>query len=449
MSSEEIFNSTFSTEDLTELKAYPLRWIVFSLLAIRLVGTIGMGLLLGFSSIWLRRNYYEVFLLVHISLSAVVLVGLFIHTSVFTGGYDRYLWPVVIVWLLDRIVRIIRLIYCNLYIRQNGEALLSSKGTASYDSASKLIRLEITPGSGALAPRPGQFYYIYQPLRWRGYESHPFTVGSWSQITDNKGFSGAEIVHSEERKSGYPAKYTLVFWIRPFDGWTRRLRSQCIHSEGNKIETTFLLEGPYGTSIPLYNFENVVLIAGGAGFAGVWPHIEDHMRRSQSLDSQQTHVGVHSPAAPLVRTKSITLVLASRQSGLFNELLETETVCRLSKLGVKIEFYSTSRSTNSSTNIQEPDENTRLLLEENETLSGQHAPTFIPIKHGRPNIRKILNQALCNSCETEAGSSNTNMRAAVLVCGPAAMSDETRIAVRELLQKERRGIEYYEEAFNW
>lgn len=36
-----------------------------------------MSLLLGFSSIWIRKHTYEVFLLLHISMSVLVIVGLF------------------------------------------------------------------------------------------------------------------------------------------------------------------------------------------------------------------------------------------------------------------------------------------------------------------------------------------------------------------------------------
>lgn len=36
-----------------------------------------MSLLLGFSSIWIRRHTYEIFLLLHIALSVLTIVGLF------------------------------------------------------------------------------------------------------------------------------------------------------------------------------------------------------------------------------------------------------------------------------------------------------------------------------------------------------------------------------------
>lgn len=41
------------------------------------MATIAMSLLLGFSSIFLRKHTYEIFLLLHISMSVLTIVGLF------------------------------------------------------------------------------------------------------------------------------------------------------------------------------------------------------------------------------------------------------------------------------------------------------------------------------------------------------------------------------------
>nr|KMM71584.1 metalloreductase [Coccidioides posadasii RMSCC 3488] len=414
------------------------------------VGTIGMGLLLGFSSIWLRRNYYEVFLLIHIALSAVILIGLFIHTSIFTGGYDKYLWPVVIVWILERAARLVKLVHCNIYLRRSGKKPLISKGTAYYDRSSNLIRLRIVPGLGTLVPRPGQFYYIYQPLKLRGYESHPFTVGSWSQHIEGEP-DHFRPVSPERHKIEMPISYSLTFWIRPFNGWTRRLQSECI-SQGCAVQSTFLLEGPYGVSIPLHKYENVILIAGGAGFAGVWPHIEEHLRRSCVPVLQLTEDTPHSKGLPIpaTRTRNMTLIMASKQRELYNELLDGEKLRLLSQTGIRTEFYSTSYSTCSSRSAEEAlDETSHLLSRDTDPIHGHRALTSIPIKHGRPNITKIINHSLYDAYGDEEPVSNSGLQTAVLVCGPAAMADDTRAAVRDLLKKGYKGIDYFEEAFNW
>jgi hypothetical protein len=76
-----------------------------------------------------------------------------------------------------------------------------------------------------------------------------------------------------------------MFWIRPFDGWTRRLRNDCLRSPTLTVDSTFLIEGPYGQVSPLYSYERVILIAGGSGIAGVLPYVQEHLRRRSSSTS--------------------------------------------------------------------------------------------------------------------------------------------------------------------
>ncbi|KAI1923069.1 hypothetical protein LOZ52_001223 [Ophidiomyces ophidiicola] len=419
------------------------------------VGTIGMSLLLGFSSIWLRRNYYEVFLLIHILLSVVVLVGLFIHTSIFVGkynAYDIYLWPVVVVWVVDRIARLVKLARCNFHVQRNGMKLITSKGRANYDRASNLIRLEISPGSSTLLPQPGQFYYIYQPLKWRGYESHPFTAGSWAESPKVVQDGMYTHLNTEMTKDRAAARRKIIFWIRPFNGWTRRLRSECLRSQDYTIHSTFLIEGPYGNPISLHTYENVILIAGGTGIAGVWPHLEEHMRRSyvsaRGLATEhgpETSDMSESLPSAVTCTKNITLIFASRQQALNDELFCSETLSLLEQKGVKIEFYSTSQSDRPALLA---DENTGLLSQAQDTY-GPRTSISIAMKHGRPDIKKSVSQVLYDTFGNDRSLHGAGTQTVVLVCGPAAMADETRAAVRGALKAGYRAIDYYEEAFNW
>ncbi|KAI1953886.1 hypothetical protein LOZ57_000228 [Ophidiomyces ophidiicola] len=419
------------------------------------VGTIGMSLLLGFSSIWLRRNYYEVFLLIHILLSVVVLVGLFIHTSIFVGkynAYDIYLWPVVVVWVVDRIARLVKLARCNFHVQRNGMKLITSKGRANYDRASNLIRLEISPGSSTLLPQPGQFYYIYQPLKWRGYESHPFTAGSWAESPKVVQDGMYTHLNTEMTKDRAAARRKIIFWIRPFNGWTRRLRSECLRSQDYTIHSTFLIEGPYGNPISLHTYENVILIAGGTGIAGVWPHLEEHMRRSyvsaRGLATEhgpETSDMSESLPSAVTCTKNITLIFASRQQALNDELFCSETLSLLEQKGVKIEFYSTSQSDRPALLA---DENTGLLSQAQDTY-GPRTSISIAMKHGRPDIKKSVSQVLYDTFGNDRSLRGAGTQTVVLVCGPAAMADETRAAVRGALKAGYRAIDYYEEAFNW
>ncbi|PGH17682.1 hypothetical protein AJ79_01044 [Helicocarpus griseus UAMH5409] len=500
------------------------------------VGTICMSLLLVFSSIWLRRNYYETFLLIHIMFSIVIIFGLFIHTGIFKGQFDlysRYLWPVVIIWSLDRLARLARLLSCNLHLRFNEKSVEFTESVVSYNTASDIIRLEIMPGARNIKPRPGQHYFIYQPLGWVGYESHPFTVGSWSAVDDeddyppNEGgdLSSTAAVQSED---GTPAAseeatvdatdnkkstYKLVFWIRPFDGWTKRLRSECLNSPKRTLTTNFLIEGPYYGGIELHNFDNVILIAGGTGIAAALPHVEDHLRRTGTIskprrrervlnslattissslldDSSSSSSSDSSPSqfAPIkatvanniqallrTRTSNVTLIWTTRQESFIREVASRELAPALGREDIAVRFYCTSSSLSSpqlsdsddadSQPIQQVDENTSLLSffrDVRDTVKGRgrgkgkgngndsdigSPPLPIYINSGRPDIKDTITTSIRDIGND--GILSSVGKTAILVCGPAEMADEARVAVHGLLKERYMGVEYFEETFGW
>ena len=109
------------------------------------------------------------------------------HVIIFEGrGYDYYLWPVVAIWISDRMLRLARVVYCNLHIRLQLGETQSTHSTATYDPASNVVRLEVIPGSAVHQPTASSFYYLYQPFRFRGWESHPFTLGSWEDAVEHQ-----------------------------------------------------------------------------------------------------------------------------------------------------------------------------------------------------------------------------------------------------------------------
>ncbi|KAG5299756.1 ferric-chelate reductase [Histoplasma capsulatum G186AR] len=469
------------------------------------IGTVCMSLLLVSSSIWLRRNYYEIFLIIHITFSLVIICGLFMHTSIFKGKfnlYDRYLWPVVVIWALERFARLARLTSCNLHLRLHKKSIAYTKSVVSYSEASDIIKLEITPGSCNLHPKPGHHYYIYQPVRWQGYESHPLTAGSWTVLgnyvehypsAESSVLSSAST--SVQSGTGTPiafkknitgdltdAQYKLVFWIRPFNGWTKRLRSECLKSPKQSLTTSFLIEGPYYCAIELHTFENVILIAGGTGIAAALPHIEEHLRRTGSMPSHdtiliaQSSVSSRLPSSPSsstsllephlpidpprTRTSNITFVWTTRQAAFIHEVATRELGPALRRADITTQFYYTASSQSQTyrpsysidlrSQQNMTDEGTALLPSfdgiDNKAAIYSDCPTFpmIDIQPGRPDIGNIIMASV-----REAGDQRTRVRTAVLVCGPAEMADEARMAVHAVLKQGYRDVEYFEESFGW
>lgn len=407
-----------------------------------------MSCLWIFSHAWVRVKFYESFLLIHIALSLVTLIALFFHTSVFGHEYDAYLWPVVAIWSTDRLLRIVRIIYCNFQATFSKHVIRTTNTVATYNKESDVIRLEVEPAHSLIEPSPGQFFYLYQPLSWTGYENHPFTLGAYNLPIG--GFGGATSSSADDNDmkqvesagssfdsddcsrpysgslNGFvqPArnrdtKRTLVFWVRPYDGWTKRLRDSCLRSASGICHPKLLLEGPYGHTELLHTYDNVLLIAGGTGIASAVPYILDHMARSKTSN---TH------------TTDIQLVWTARQKAFIDDLCQRELAPALLRPDVQASFFSTRLDTNKETDV--------LCDDMGDCKSDRPVMPHIKVQDERPDIRNII---LGAARKAHADSASL----AVLVCGPAGMADASRAAVQEALKAGCHSVEYVEEAFGW
>ncbi|RAL15780.1 ferric reductase family protein [Aspergillus homomorphus CBS 101889] len=402
--------------------------------------TVLMVLILPLAIQWLRHRAYEIFLLLHIVFSVGLLVGCFYHTIIFSDhGYWTYLWPAVAMWVMDRVLRLVRLLYCNIHVRVNaGNRILYTKSLASYDHSADVIRLEVAPGSKRLCPTPGQYYYLYQPFRLTGWESHPFTLGHWFYEADYKDASptpplakgdhsidvtqvpllsdsSSESTHTAEElqlKRDAPRGLKLVFWVRPYDGWTRQLRDQCMRSPTLSIDKTILLEGPYGDQFPLWNYESVLLVAGGTGIAAIIPYIHEHILRT-----------VEDPEQAASQTRDMQLVWVARQASFIRQIAARELAPALTRDDFRASFYSTEK--------RNPHEHDRV-----ESMDD------LDIAQGRPNVESLV---LAHAHAAQLSESSV----AVLVCGPVALADQTRAAVHLALKRGYKGIRYVEESFSW
>ncbi|RFU31402.1 hypothetical protein B7463_g4916, partial [Scytalidium lignicola] len=423
------------------------------------IGCITMSLLLVFSSVFLRHKSYEAFLIIHIVLSLLTIVALYYHTHLVFDSYTPYLWPPMALWAIDRIVRIVRQVYCNLHIKLWG-SITGTRTTAYYSTKTNAIRLEVIPGSQILKPKPGQHYYLYQPLRWRGWENHPFTLASWTEVEDRKvksidppttnvnllmdsltkeittsptttplDGSSDNVSHSSSDKhiASSAGSYKLTFYIRPFDGWTRNFRDECMTSTTGAIHPRIFIEGPYGEHYPLHNYENIIFVVGGTGISGALPYIQDHLTRSCNAPP-----GIKT--ALTTRTRNITLVWAAKEPGILHDIASRELRPVLGREDVHASFYTTSPKESPSTIV-----NTALDTREN---PGQNA---LEIIHGRPIVGAVIAAAI----DQVQAAGSIGGRIAVLCCGPATMAADARTAVHRALRGGKREVDYFEEVFSW
>ncbi|THY21177.1 putative FRE family ferric-chelate reductase [Aureobasidium pullulans] len=393
-------------------------WLLLGVMA-----TITMSLLLLFSVSWLRIKFYEIFLVLHIALSVITLVGCFLHTSIFNARYDAYLWPIVIVWALDRGLRLLRLICCNLQVRFSEKVISRTYTIASYSKGSDVIRLDVRTDSFLATPAAGQFYYLYQPTTWQGYENHPFTLGAWSSSSIGSDEAGSSLLRStgthddfDEEDGAFSASkrqshgQTLTFWIRPYDGWTKRLRDSCLASPTYTTIPTILLEGPYGHHCPIATFNSVLLIAGGTGIASAVPYILEHIALSRSGKTATTQMH---------------LLWTARQASFIHQVFARELRDVSHRDDFSTDLFFT-RQNDSHTDDEE----------------GHDVALRTEIQQGRPDIAAAISKAAMKA-------EMMGQRVAVLVCGPPAMADEARIAVHGVMKRGCFGIEYFEESFGW
>ncbi|KAL1839028.1 hypothetical protein VTJ49DRAFT_1928 [Mycothermus thermophilus] len=338
-----------------------------------------------------RHAYYETFKLAHISLAILSILGLWYHLDLKSLPQLRYLYAVVACWILERAARLARLAYRN----------LGAGGTRTL--------VEALPGGACRVTvtmarpwqfRPGQHAYLYMPTVgfW---QSHPFTV-AWSDEGDHHADPGSDKLPIT--RQDIAKKTTVSFVIRGRTGFTGALYSQAASRPDGKMVTRCFVEGPYRGSSRLHSYGTVMLFAGGVGITQAVPHVREL---------------VDGFAKGTVATRRVVMVW-SIQSPEHLEwirpwMTEVLAMPRRREVLKVLLFVSRPRSTKEI-----------------------HSPSAtVQMFPGRPNIETLLGMEMENQIGTMG----------VTVCGPGALSDDVRRAVRN---KQYHGeVDFIEEAFSW
>jgi predicted ferric reductase len=256
------------------------------------VATLFACIMILVSSLYFRRLSYELFLVSHIVMAVIVIVGSWYHVVerfAVLDGYTMWLWTASAVWFFDRLVRIIRI------------AKLGARWATVTEIADGYIRVDIPDvrWDGA----PGNKAYVYFPSLspFRPWENHPFSPVPFSFLAPPTGSttavsaSSAEVLENEGTEQQHEAQDVektpvgvrlaatalspegsvtttagISLFIRKSKGMTGSLKSH------DSLYT--LLEGPYPntTSSRILQCDRVLLFAGGIGITGVLPWTRAH-----------------------------------------------------------------------------------------------------------------------------------------------------------------------------
>ncbi|KAM7222408.1 Ferric reductase like transmembrane component domain containing protein [Rhypophila decipiens] len=337
-----------------------------------------------------RHAFYEIFKLLHIALAIVSIVGLWYHLALKDLPQLKWLQIAVVGWAVERAIRIILVGYRN----------FGAGGTKTL--------VEALPGGSCRVTvtmarpwnfKPGQHAYLYFPFI-SYLQSHPFSV-AWS---DEGEHLDGEKLPMDRHDVLTKQKTTVSFIIRGRTGFTGTLYNKAAACIDGRMVTRCLVEGPYGGLHNMHSYGTVMLFAGGVGITQAVPHVRDL-------------VVAYSNGTAATRKVVLVWVIQSPEHlewirPWMTEILSMEK--RREVLRIML-FVSRPRSTKEI-----------------------HSPSAtVQMFPGRPNVDTLLGMEMENQVGTLG----------VSVCGPGALSDEVRRAVRN--RQYHGSIDFVEEAFTW
>ncbi|PVH69696.1 ferric reductase like transmembrane component [Cadophora sp. DSE1049] len=408
---EAVLHSLAYTVMIVAAWAYYLTYYQQKYFVNGVLATIFMVAVLVASVYPLRRSFYEIFLWLHIILSVLVIITMYYHVEIFRG-YTNYIYPCIFIWIFDRLLRTLRILSFN-------PQFWNTHANITYSPHSNIVRLTVPYTTSFIKPRPGTFYYIYVLDNWRFWENHPFTLGFATPETQ-----AGSPVHSPSSSinpTAQPTPSTLTFLIRPYKGFTSRLRSSCLTSPSRTSTHRVLIEGPYGETQPFHSYTNILFIVGGTGIAVPLSYLNTLLSSDSDSNSKAR-----------TTTTSINIVWAVRERAFLDEVVGRD--------------FREALWNDKDDDNEGIDTDTGIDIDIK--CPGQRKA--VKIQRGRPNVFSEVENAVrdadSNSYSNVAGGGGD---LAVVACGPGMMADDARRAVVSMLGRGVSGIEYFEESFNW
>ena len=362
-----------------------------------MIGLVAMLLILILSLSPLRHAFYETFVNIHIILALITFVGTWVHcgSATIPGGLPQLPWIMIVmgIWLVERLVRFVRLVYINWSDRGFTDAICEALPGNVTRVTLRLPRfVDVQPGTHAY-------------LRFIGvssWESHPFSI-AWVQHNHNS--SSLPI----DEKDDFPiidrSKYTtqVSFIVGAHTGMTRKLFDK-VERSGRSLCLRAAMEGPYAGHHSLDSYGHAVLFAGSTGITHQLSYIR-HLLEGYNNGT--------------VATRRLTLIWVVREY----EALEwvrpyMDALLRIPhrKDILRINVFVT-RPKNPQDIVS--------------------SSTTVKMFPGRPNVGLLI----AKEAQEQVGAM------CVTVCGPGALADDVRDAVRT--SQGQTVIDFVEESFTW
>ena len=361
-----------------------------------------------------RRWNYRIFYTVHVILSTALPLVLFFHVP----HMRIYLYETAAVYILNRLTR-------SLSVSDPLATVRSIPNTSLVE-----ISIPCDVGDPAQRPytkyRPGQHAYVSIPKTpvSRPFHSNPLTAFS---IPGTDGH--------------------LKFVARALNGSTRKLAMLAEKSPAG-IQVRLHIEGPRGLSNledKLLQYDRVLFVAGGVGATFILP-----LYRQLLSDL--------SPGIGSYRRQKVNFVWIARSASEVTWAVPTTDQREKEGFVERLKICITGGASAAATAEDEIDaaaaaidgndgielEEQKQLLADDDvvvvpTAAARSSSKDLPIYAGRPDLRRLVHQALSHG--------NNNERVAVITCGPKSLSQSLR---REIAPWVKRGrdVWFHDESFS-
>lgn len=370
-----------------------------------------MCLLCGGAFLHLRRNWYEIFLLTHIVMAVLFIVGGWYH--VVELGFVEYFYASVACWSLDRAVRIIKLILFG---------VAKAKVTLTADETLRIV----VPKPKLWKSTPGGYAFIHFLKPSCFWQSHPFT---YVELPNN----------STE----------IILYCKVKGGVTHGLYQNLAKQPENTGFINVTLEGQYGEAAPVKYHSSAVFIAGGNGVPGLYSEIVELLKnpiKDQRIKfywvirEHRSLLWFYSELMALKdsRVEIVIYVTNTSSTEYFKDLHdmageekdETEKRVKIKddqKDGVEIVDESESVSQGSDN------------FDASSITTIKEGLGHIEFEEGRPDVRALIVREI----EESAGPIG------FVTCGNLRMVDEIRNSVADNVGRGRYRVDFFEQLETW
>lgn len=401
-----------------------------------IVGTLAGGLMLAQAILFLRRNWYEIFLLVHIALAAVWLLGCWYH--LIDLGYIQMVVPAIAIWVADRFARILRLFF------------FGFPKADVYLLADETLKVVIPkPSYWKSIPGGHAFIHFLKPTYF--WQSHPFTFTDGIEDKDN-----------------------ITMYLKVKGGITHSLYKMLVAAPGRQCKVRVAVEGPYGEATPAKYADTAVFVAGGNGIPGIYSEIIDIAKHTTHSEKQSLKLywvirewrslfWFYEELVNLNKTNIQTTIYVTRPdvitciedfSQRFTATTTTTKTTTINSGSLKLESNTDASFEENENEKQETlgkdmavkevvhddlssDEKSDVTLIINSIKNELSHITFL---EGRPDFEKIVPQEIHES----SGS------VTFVTCGHPAMVDELRYCcAHNVDNKERKRVDFFEQIQVW